>query len=361
MKRFCSAWTIVVLIALTISCTNPTVGHSQTFDFGTSANEEASRSVSELKQEAETLWRGKAEYLQFETALLRNQLLFISATSTNLSLNLGTELDPLRTEFEKRMPGKILLIDAHSLPDRPRIAVLSVTYLTGDRFKTSVFVVRSEDGRPKLREFEESNWRLIRPVGGWMMAQQYDPESLWQQPINYLTTKTSGYVTGESVPLPDSARLMSLLKLTDEQWVYINKSGDLILTDGKEILSTISGEFGATPTLLRPIRNSWKRQNLSEPVRLSPEYIPSKEWLAVMENPSAPSGLLGWFSRRNEPSTIKLFSTEGSSIGLLDTIGPFPGDVFDVEVSPANPHQLLWLRRNLEGNVVLEMLDLNEL
>lgn len=334
---------------------------AQPIDFGKMAEEKEREELSTLLTETRTLWQGEAEQLQFETGVLDDELLVLSATNRRLRFSVGNEFDPLEGDYSQRIPGKILFLDLHSLPNRPEIALSTVTFLTGQELKTNVFMIRLNEGEPEVTSFHEATWKLLRPVGNRMMSQVFDPGELWQNEIHLLRTTQSGYSRDEPVSLPEGSRLMSVTRLDEQRRVSINGEGDLVLSRNDEVLSTVEGDFGATSHVLEPLRGNWRRTDKQEPVRLAPEHVEGEELIVVMVNPPVRTGLQGFFSQGNSPSTIKFFSFRGNELTEQSLLGPYEGRVLDLEVSPANPDQLLWTRRTPNGRVLLEMLDMSRL
>ena len=353
---------LISLSLLLVGSVLADTGRAQTIDFGKmDVEKESSRNISKLLTETQQLWEGQTENLQIETGMLDGKLLVLTATNQRLRVNLGNELDLLEGEVSRRIPGKILLLDSHSLPNRSGRALVTVTFLTGDEFRTTVLVVSREAGEINLQKFDSKPWKMIRPVGDRMFSQTFDPNKLWQNDISFLRTTRTGYVNDRETDLPEGIRLTSLARLSDERWVGTNGNGNLVLLEGGKILSTVEGDFGAPSHVLKPLNNSWRRGDQGEPVRITPEVIEGEELLVVMENPPVQTGLQGFLSPGSDPSTLKFFSYGDNELTERSMVGPFEGRVLDVEVPPANPNQLLWLRKLSEERVVLEMLDLSRL
>ncbi len=351
---------LIVLVGVTIAGEDAL---AKTYDFGNFSDREIQdRRPPNLLHQRTVIWRGNINYLQFETGKLDGKLLLLSATSKHLRVHLGKEnLRLLGNRTKLRVPGKILYLDSHSLPDRPKIAIATVTFLTGNRLKTNIYTLRFADGTVQLSTFDQSNWRLVRPVNDRMMSQSFDLETLWKDEISLLKTTSSGYKKNRTAHLPGSSRLMTLRYLSHGQWVEIGSNGNLRLIENQSVHSKSNGNYGVTPFTLKPLRENWRRAIISEPLRFPPVYLPNQRLVAVMANPPTHSGLRGFFQEDKKASFVQLFSVNQNQLKQQLTVGPFPKNILDLEVPGMNQNQLLLLRRTVEKTVVLEMLDFSEL
>lgn len=328
-----------------------------TIDFGRFESSDSSSDLDTVIEERTRIWAGTTDNLQLETGILDGELVTIGASSDKLFVNRENEIQLLDGDIERNVPGEILLLDYSRVPDKAKVNLLTVTYLSGDQVITNVYFLRQSDTGMNLRKFNTSEWMLMRPVGRRMVGQKFNLKQIWNEEISTFSPRKNDYVTESSLSLPVGARAMSLLQLKDDRWIYIGPSGKLTLSRYERELASIPGDFGAIPHLLEPVQESWSRTRDREPVRLAPEYLPSKGFIAVLENPPSLSGFLRLFGYERNQSSVKLFAMNQDDFVLERTLGPFDRTVLDLEVPPANPDQLLILRRTGESEVALEMID----
>jgi hypothetical protein len=333
---------------------------AQSFDFGKLDNAEKQESVTDLLEEKEVLWKGNVDVRQFETGFLNDRLVVFYTTGNSLHLRKGNSLDFADPDRSEDLPGKVLYLDYADLPSRKGQSLVTVTFMSQNQFKTQLYLFKYTDDEMSLQKIAERPWELVRVVNQQLLGQNYDPSRIWEPTIHTLTIQEESYAEGETYQLPSEARLMSLRSLEADTHVFIDGGGNLNLTNGGRILNQQKGQYGATPELLKPMNENWRRTDKMEPVRLPPEVGPSGDRLAVTVNPPKPSGLQGLFFGGNASSSVEIIRLENQSFISESSVGPFNNPVLDLEIPPANPDQLLWIRRTEANNLVLEMIELTE-
>lgn len=351
----------LTLIVVCILCvTSPS--QAETIDFNDLSQQSNNDRLETLLNERKTLWTGRTGFLNFEAGVLDDELLLVSATSNRLIVNTGQSLDLLNGDLQESLPGRVLYLDLHSVPRHPRIALVTVTILAQNTLKSTVYSLKTTpDEGLKLNAFYESNWSLIRPLEDQLYRQQYDPQSLWIENIEYLQTTRSGYKPAGSLGAPSGARLSSMTRLGDTEWAIINNDGNLLhIVDGR-VTTRIRGNFGGTSHMLQPRQTKWSEGELGEAIRLPPVQMKNQNILAVMYNPRSSGGVLSWIFGGSSPSSIELFNLGGKRLQFQGSIGPLQGRVLDVEAPASSSNQLLWLRRSGRKEVSLEMIDFSKL
>ncbi len=333
--------------------------HGQSFDFGELETKEEQKTVKNLLEDKEVLWRGDVDVRQFETGFFDDQLVIFYVTGTTLHWKQGRSLDFSSPDHSKELPGKVLYLDFAQLPERPGQSLITTTFMAQNQFKTRLFLYEPSDQEFSLTKISERNWELVRVVGSQLLSQEYDPSRIWRSKIQNLVIEDGQYQRGDPYTTSDEVRLMSLRKLPNDQLLHIDRKGNLELLDGKERITQLDGQYGATPEILKPLNENWRRTDQQEPVRLPPQVVPSGKRLAVSVNPSQSSGLQGLLFGGDKSSSIEIIRLEDQSLVVETTIGSLDGPVLDYEIPPANPDQLLWLRRSDSGTL-LEMVEINE-
>lgn len=354
--------TRVLLLVLLLTTVGANTSTAQTVDFENLDTERETQDLPDLLQRKKTLWSGRTETLYFETGVLADELLTVSATANRLHVNTGQTLRLLNGELQEKIAGRILYLDLNSVRGHNKIALLTVASLVQDTLRSRVFTLRQDaDEDLSLNEFYRSNWSLVRPVGDQMFRQQYDPQSLWVDEIQAMTTTQSGYEPAKALNLPERARLSSLTRIDGERWSFVDARGALTLVKNGSVTTKIKGNFASTPDKIQPSRANWQQGTRTEPIRLPPVVLPERNTLAVMYNPNPSGGLMGWLYGSSSPSSIELFSYDDDSLEFSGSIGPLRSRILDVEVPEANPNQLLWLRTSGRDEVSLEMIDFSKI
>jgi hypothetical protein len=351
--------TILTIIVIFSSFLVPEV-QGQSFDFGELETKEEQNTATNLLKDKEVLWRGDVDVRQFETGFPNDQLVVFYTTGTNLHWKQGSSIDFSSPDHSEELPGKVLYLDWARLPERPGQSLITTTFMAQNQFKTRLYLYEPNDQESTLTRIAQRNWELVRVVGSQLLSQEYDPSEIWGSPVFTLTIEDGSYQKDDPYPLPDDVRLMSLRKLSDDQLIHIGRHGNLELLDGKETVAQLDGQYGATPEILKPLRENWRRTDRQEPIRLPPEVISDGDRLAVSFNPPQSSGLQGLLTGGGGSSSIEIIRLEDQSLVPESSIGSFENPVLDFEIPPANPNQLLWLRRSDSGTIVLEMVELNE-
>lgn len=328
----------------------------QSVDFGSlPADTESMRSTSEnqsLLNYRKTLWRGQPDDLLFEVTTLNQSLVWISATNNKLHVNEGDHVNPYPGSVSLEVPGEILAMDVNSMPHLESKILISLTLLQGNQLISKL--VSYNGSTDSLTPYYQSRWKALRPLDGFLYGQPYSAEQGWGASIYRLQTTADGYRRSESSDLPTDAVLLHMTRLPSGATVYLDEGGDLRLARGNQILANIDGSFGESSRTYR--HRADQQRGSHNQIRIPPEYIASRNRVAVVDNPSAHRGILDVMKTAGK-SDIHLFHWNGDELGESVRLGPMNGRILDLEVSHANPDQLLWLRQSPAGPVFLEMVD----
>lgn len=350
----------VLLLLLIVFLAVPSESPGQSFDFSELKPDEEQKTVTNLLKDKEVLWRGDVDVRQFETGFFNDQLVVFYTTGSSLHWKENNSIDFRSPDQSEQLPGKILYLDLAELPERPGQAMVTVTYMAQNQFKTRLYLYETDSKKTSLTRITERSWELVRAVGARLLSQEYDPSRIWKSSIFTLTIQEGQYRKDEPYPLPDGTRLMSLRKVPNNRHVQIGRDGTLELLDQKQTIDRLNGHYGATPEILKPLNENWRRTDQQEPVRLPPEIGPSGERLAVSQNPPQATGLQGLLFGGQSTSSIEIIQLQDQSLVTESSIGSFKQPVLDLEIPPANPDQLLWIRRSGSGTILLEMVELTE-
>ncbi|MFB6345769.1 MAG: hypothetical protein ABEK50_08370 [bacterium] len=331
---------------------------SKTVDFGELQQEKNSGSLPSLLDNKERLWSGKAKQLHLETGLFSDDLLVVSATSKKLFVSTGGPIDLLSGSISKRLPGRIVNLDLKTSSGSTEVAHVAVTLVTGNTLKTKIFdLTKTKKDNLTLTQVFRTNWALVRNVEDSFYRQEFDPQSGWVDEIVKIDVSPSSGPLQRTLRIPKTSRLDSLSHIDDNRWVFLEGNGHLVLVVDGERTAVIEGNFGRssrTPT----VGNGRSKQfDPDRFLRLAPVYLKKDHLLAVVNNPSPGRGIMNIFRAGETHSSIELFELSNDSLKKIGSIGPQDGRVLDVDVSDANPNQLLWIQQLDDKTVSLEMID----
>jgi hypothetical protein len=348
------AITGAVLLVLTAHGPSP----AQTVDFEALGERESQaprnqrRTLIESRQQ---LWEGRVNRLMFETAITRGTLVWASVDGTQLHVSTGQQIGLYPGDIRKQFGGRILSLDVNRMPHLRNRILISVTYWTQNRIVTDLlsFNVQSRE----LATFHSTNMAAIRPLNNFLYGQSYDPFGGWATDVFRLSTTSEGYQWDREVKVPAGARLLHMERLPGGHVSYIKDDGTFVVSKGPRITRSISEGFGGKSRFFGQYnpREDTRRSS----VRMPPQFIAKHNLIAVAKNNVNGAGVDVELST-GEEGAIELFRWRRGSIVNRFTLGPVPGRILDIEISGANPSQLLWLRRVESERVVLEMIDLSD-
>ena len=311
-----------------------------------------------LLEQRHVIWEDQAEDLVAEIATLKRQLLWVSATSRRLHVSHGNRLSLYPGQIEKRISGKILALDVHPLPNLREQVLISVNYLKGDELRTEILTYHAS--QQKLQSVHSQSEAALRPLGAFLYGQKYGQVRNWDSDIHRIKTAQGKFSWESTVPFPDHTRLLQMTSVFDDVFVSLNSAGNLVIHRKQTVHDVVEGPFGASTRAL-PSKAPRQQQN-RDTVRIAPTWLDNRNLVAVARNPQLKRGLLE-FIGQGEQSFIEFFrwNSRAQRLEKASQIGPMNGRILDTMVSQENPDQFLWIRKNANGMVKLELIDFGEL
>lgn len=346
---------------------SPGPSWTDTYDFSTFESNEENNTTrkTDFTDKRLELWNGAGRNIKrFETVLIGDRLVWAYVMNRSIHFRSGKRPDFGTGSIQEKIPGLILNFDLYSLDHSQGNALLTVTYRSNKSLYTAIYSLNQTGNSLRLKKFKTLESTALRPLDQFMYGQTYGPATFWATSIYEYRTTSTGYQQGQPLNLPvNSKRIFSLTSLGSDRWIAINGKGNLVLTARGRKFNQVEGDFGITTDSLNTDRAASRRPEKSEPIRLSPAYLPEKNIVAVPKNPRNESGLQGFLfgGGSSSASSIVLFRINQSTISKIGSIGPMSGRIRDLEVPTANPNQLLWLRTSTDDRSILEMVDFSSL
>ncbi|MFB6345770.1 MAG: hypothetical protein ABEK50_08375 [bacterium] len=319
---------------------------------------EQSKITEQFNKNRKELWRGRTASLYFEMGTLNAELLSVSATPRRLYISTGKPYKLLQGQLVKRLPGGVVHLDLHSVPQRSNFAAISLTYFARSKFKSAVLsLYRHVNGTLELNTLYQGDWQLVRPLGNQFYRQTYSPSGSWENPFERLTTTQSSYEVNGTLSIMKDALLSSTTKIDENLWSTITSGGELVVVDHGRIASRINGNFNASVHRIKPGSKD-DQSNKSDPLRLPAVYFDDRNQLVVIRNPKPSSGYFSWLFGETKQATLEMFDFK-NPLQHKARVGPLPGRILDFESSRNDGSKLFWLRRENEKTVILESVDLS--
>lgn len=317
-----------------------------------------------LTNEVTTIHSGTwADLEQFEVDPVGGELVWVAVSTRKLHLSKGSEPGLVPGGLTRTVNGEIVTADLYPMPASPDKALLSAVYRSYAGLTSVVFALENQGDQLRLRRIDRKGGVALRPVGKFLHGQSFHSSAFWNGPIHRYSSAEEGYRRAEPVNLPvRKPRLLSTTWLSEDRWALVDPSGDLQLVSPDEVLDTVGGDYGATPTTFASERAMFRRPEKSERYRLPATYLETGNVLAVPRNPEMNGGLMDLFSVNSgdRDTLIRLFEHRRKRLTRIASIGPLEGRIADLHVSLANERQLLWLRMLDDGSYRLEMVDLSK-
>ncbi|MFB6355847.1 MAG: hypothetical protein ABEJ65_04960 [bacterium] len=359
---------LVIVCIFVILPSHPSFVHGKEYDFGkvqdksgtsSGRSRQPSKAIN-ITEDVEVLWETKAPYLLLELGSLKDQLLWVVSDKRNVHVTLGRGASFYPGNKTQKVPGMVINLNVHSLKHMPKTALVTVGYKQGNHVNTRIYTLRVSNGdQINISTFSNFEYQLIRPVGPYLYRQQFDVSVIWKTIIHKMHTKGKSLEKGKKFGGPEKGRLSSLEHLYGNRFATIDSEGNLIVFVPDKHGKRLPAGFGRGLTNFSSLtEQSRNRESTGEPLRLPPAYSSRKQLLSVIKNPPVKNSMDDWINNATSNSFIYLFDEK--SLGFVGEIGPFSHPVFDVEVPPQNPNQLLWFRRKGNQKTVLEMVDLDK-
>ncbi|MFB6346745.1 MAG: hypothetical protein ABEK50_13400 [bacterium] len=298
------------------------------------------------------IWTSTRRLNFLETGQLHGELLWAVTDDHTILLNRGRSPSAVTSGITKTMDGTIVSMDLHPLPKQLEAVLLSVVHKYSNQLLSTLYYVRYSEGELSLDRYRQIPLKAVRPVGGFLYQQRYDPARLWYSNVNRLRTSTGEFSVAQTVSAPENSRLLSMTALGNRRFVTLDKNGNLRLLEEGVILDNVDGDFGHSPLAVYPRGDRVQ----PEPVRIPPAWLPKRKLVVTVNNPDQTGGIQNWVFSGPNQTRLRVFRLQNKELRPVASTEFYPGIITDLEVSTFNSDQVIWIRRS-DNSTFFEVLD----